>query len=249
MLQFFNNGSLDSCQAPASPCTCESKLYATTGTLALIAGLAQLVVGNYYSMAALSDALHALADAGADFVGMFIAHKVRGNPTKTKEWRSVGNKLIATLLVVGAWFIASESKDRWLGDSYTVWLPAVLFVGLLGLAIDLVRFRMLSKAREHAGNSNLEGLIEHARSDAWHSGIISAVAALAMLGSLLNLENGLYDFLVHLSDFLASIGLALYMTFILAPRIWKGEGCCGNHKEPSSPVPHVHGPGCKSHHH
>lgn len=242
--QFFANGSLHDCPAPAGHCTCESKLYATTGTLALIAGLAQWVVGYRYSMAALSDALHALSDAGADFLGMFIAKKVRADRSKTNELRAIGNKLIASFLVLGALIIGFEASDRWSGNAYTVWLPAVVLVGLFGLAIDLIRFRMLSKAREHSNNSNLSGLIEHARSDAWHSGIISAVALLAMLGGLLGIEDGLYAFFVRLTDYLASLGLAGYMVCILAPRIWKGQGCCGQHKH----KPHQHGPKCNHKH-
>lgn len=241
MFQFLISGSLRDCSAPASHCTCEAKLYATTGTLALIAGLIQWVVGYHYSMAALSDALHALADAAADFLGMFIAQKVRADRSKTNELRTIGNKLIASLLVFGALVIGFEAADRWSGDSYVVWLPAVALVGLFGLAIDLIRFRMLSKAREHSNNSNLEGLIEHARSDAWHSGIISVVALLAMLGSLIGIESGLYAFMVRLTDYLASLGLAGYMMCILAPRIWKGKGCCGVKKHSAV---HQHDSGC-----
>lgn len=245
MFQFFAYGSLRGCPAPASHCTCESKLYATTGTLALIAGLTQWVVGYHYSMAALSDALHALADAAADFLAMFIARKVNADRSKTNELRTIGNKLIASLLVLGALIIGFEANDRWSGSGYIVWLPAVVLVGLFGLVIDLIRFRMLSKAREHSNNSNLEGLIEHARSDAWHSGIISTVALFAILGSFLGIESGLYAFLVRSGDYLASLGLAGYMMCILAPRIWKGKGCCGqNHRHRT----HQHGPGCKHHH-
>jgi len=238
MLQFFKTGSLNDCPAPKSLCTCESKLYATTGTLALIAGLTQWVVGYRCSMAALSDALHALSDAGADFVGMFIAKKVSGNQSKIKEWRAIGNKWIASLLVLGAVVIVYEAHDRWSGGSYLVWLPAVVLVGLFGLAIDLIRLRMLSKAREHSNNSNLGGLVGHAQSDAWHSGIISAIALLAILGTLLNMESGLYDFFVRLTDYLASLGLAGYMMCILAPNIWAGKGCGHKHA-------HKHGAGCK----
>lgn len=243
MFQFLINGSLKDCPAPSEACTCEGKLYATTGTLALVAGLAQLVVGYQYSMAALSDALHALSDASADFLGMFIAKKVLANPEKTKELRETGNKWISGLLIAGALIIGFKAHDRWTSGNYLVWLPAVIAVGLLGLAIDLIRFRMLSKARTHSNNSNLEGLIEHAKSDAWHSGIISTVAILAVLGSSLEIESHMYDFLVRLTDYLTSLGLAGYMMGILAPRIWRGQGC--GHKQ----VPgHKHSEKCDHHH-
>lgn len=225
MIEFLKNGQLSDCPAPQGVCNCESSLYKTTGVLALTAGLAQWAVGYHYSMAVLSDALHAMADASADFVGMFIAKKVVNNPPKAKELRSIGNKIIALLLVLGALTIGIEAYGRWQGGDYVVWLPAVVLVGLFGLVIDLARFRMLSKARGHISNSNLSGLMEHARSDAWHSGIISAIALLAILGSFLSIENGLYAFFVRLVDYLASLGLAGYMACILTPRVWKGVGC------------------------
>lgn len=245
MWQFFTMGNLSSCPAPTGRCTCESQLYATTGTMALIAGIMQWVVGYNYSMAALSDALHALSDAAADFLGMFIAKKVKYdvNEFRTKELRSVGNKAISALLTIGATIIGFEAYDRWSSGNYLVWLPAVVVVGIFGLVIDLIRFRMLSKARGHSNNSNLEGLVEHARSDAWHSGIISAIAIIAILGSLAGFNGGLYEFFVRLTDYLASLGLAGYMMFILAPRIWVGKGCGHKHAKTG----HKHSDKCNHH--
>ncbi len=223
LLSMLKHGRDSNCLAPAKPCVCEAQLYATIGTLALIAGIAQLIVGYRFSMAALSDSLHALSDALADFVGMGIAHNVKQKPYREKKLRALGNKVIAILLALGAIIIAHEAYDRWSGDSYMVWLPAVIAVGLFGLGIDLLRLSMLTKARKHSENETMLGLIEHAKSDAWHSGIISIIALLAMGGMLLNLEGGLYTFLVHLTDYLASLGLAGYMLFILTPKVWHGH--------------------------
>jgi Co/Zn/Cd efflux system component len=236
------------CPAPAKPCICEAQLYATTGTLALIAGLVQWSVGYRYSMAALSDSLHALADALADFVGMGIASKAYGNPLHDKQLRTTGNKIISILLALGAVIIVEEAYSRWHGDAYTVWLPAVVLVGLFGLGIDLLRFHMLTKAREHSRNDTVSGLIEHAKSDAWHSGIISVIALLAISGGSLGLEGGLYAFLVRLMDYLASLGLAGYMMFVLTPRIWRGEGCGHNHSKEDTELHHVHGKNCHHKH-
>ncbi|MCK9345161.1 MAG: cation transporter [Candidatus Pacebacteria bacterium] len=225
MFEIITEGKLSNCMAPTNPCICKTNLLATTGTLALIAGFTQWLVGYRFSMAAGSDALHALSDGSADFVGVAIEKKAAGNPKKEEEWRAIGNKAISSLLILGAFIIGSEAYDRWNSGSYPVWLPAILAVGIFGLTIDLIRLRMLSKANRHSGNSNLEGLIVHARSDAWHSGIISTVAVLAMFAALLDLESGSYEFFIQLTDYVASLGLAGYMMFILSPRIWRGQKC------------------------
>ncbi len=223
LLSMLKHGRDSNCSAPAKPCICEAQLYAITGTLALIAGFVQLSVGYRYSMAILSDSLHALSDALADFVGMGIAHNLKGRPYREKKLRAIGNKVIASILALGAIVIAYEAYDRWSSDSYVVWLPAVIAVGLFGLGIDLLRLSMLTKARKHSENETLLGLIEHAKYDAWHSGIISVIALLAMGGVLFNLEEGLYTFLVHLTDYLASLVLAGYMLFIATPNVWHGH--------------------------
>ncbi len=225
LLSMLKYGRVRNCPAPAQPCICEARLCAATGALALIAGLVQLSVGYRYSMAVLSDSLHAFSDALADFVGMGIAHHVRNKPYREKKLRSVGDKVIAILLAVGAIVIGLEAHDRWSSDSYLVWLPAAIAVALFGLGIDQLRLRMLTQARKHSGNENLRSLIEHAKYDRRHSGIISVILLLTMAVELLNLEEGLYTFLVHLVDYLASLGLAMFMLFVATPNVWRGQGC------------------------
>ncbi len=73
ILNLIRNGHSSDCPAPKMRCICEKHLYAITGALALIAGITQTLAGMRFSMAVLSDSLHALADAGADFVGVFVS--------------------------------------------------------------------------------------------------------------------------------------------------------------------------------
>lgn len=227
------NGHSSDCPAPKLRCICEKHLYSITGALALIAGIAQLLVGMRFSMAVLSDSLHALADAGADFVGVFVSHKAGLNPHQEDEIRAMGNKIIAIFLLVGATIITYEASDRW-GAGNKTWLPAAVGVGLFGLGVDLLRFRMLSNTYKHSAVSTLQALIEHARSDAWHSGIISGVAGLALLGNLFLTpsEQSAYQEMVGYGDCLASVVLAGYMAFKLMPKVWRGEGCCGEKNLP-----------------
>lgn len=237
MFKIITEGRHSSCHAPIEPCTCRRKLLATTGSLALLAGLTQWGVGYSYSMAALSEALHAAADSIADFFGIEIERRVINDPHKEAFIRASGDKIIASLLVLGAFVIINEAHERWVSGFYPVWLLAILLVSIFGISIDLLRIRMFRKARKHSDNTNLQGLIVHALSDAQHKGIITVVVLIAMSGTFLGIERGLYEFLVRLSDYLASLGLALYMMFILSPRIWQGKGCGHVHH-------HKHGAGC-----
>ncbi|MFZ2303646.1 MAG: cation transporter [Minisyncoccia bacterium] len=225
----IQSGHLAHCSSPASPCVCEGKLYTTTGILALIAGLVQWIVGYKFSMMALSDSMHAISDSFADFVGVYIAKKVLDKPHRAKKIRGLGDKVISVLLTFGAIFIANEAYSRWASDTYVVWLPAVLIAVLFGLAIDLLRLRMLTQAEKRAPNSTISGLISHAKSDTWHSGIISIILLVELSGKFVGIESELYEFLVRLIDYLASLGLAGYMMFILSPRIWRGQGCGHDH--------------------
>lgn len=227
ILRLILKGNSLSCPAPEKRCICEKHLYLITGILALIGGGAELLVGIRFSMAVLSDSLHALADAGADFVGVVVVHKVGRSPHQEDGIREKGNKFVAGLLFVGATIISNEAYGRW-GAGNTVWLPAVIAVGIFGLTIDFLRFRMLSQAYKHREGSTVLALIEHARSDAWHSGIISAMAIIAFLGEffLSQGRQGWYQRIVGYADCLASFILAGYMVLILTPRIWSGQLCC-----------------------
>lgn len=238
ILRLIFHGRSKDCPAPEERCSCEKHLYAITGALALIAGVAQLLVGLRFSMAVLSDSLHALADAGADFVGVLVAHKVGRSPHQEDEIRARGNKFVAGMLAIGAAIISNEAYGRWGEGGNEVFLPAVIGIGLFGLVVDLLRLRMLSQAYKHSGKATLPALIVHASSDAKHSGIISIAAIVAFIGEPLlkyfELDQWIvnYQKSVGYADCLASLILAGYMAFILTPQIWRGQLCCGEDKSP-----------------
>lgn len=247
-ISIARNGYQEGCPAPEARCSCETSLYAIVGILAFLGGFVQWGIGYYRSMAVLSDSLHALADAGADFWGMYIARKVymsnqqARHSSKEKilahareiELRRIGNKIIAVLLAIGALVVGYEAIERWSEGAYLVSPPVIILAGTFGLAIDLVRWRILSKARIHSSNENLFALISHTKSDAFHSAIIAGIGIVATAGALLPVDQGLYQRGVKLVDFTASLALAGYMLFYLSWKIWHGQSCGSKHE-------HVHG--------
>ncbi|MBI3634106.1 MAG: hypothetical protein HY228_00630 [Candidatus Yonathbacteria bacterium] len=138
-----------------------------------------------------------------------MSHKAGANPHQEEKIRATRNKIIAIFLFVGSLFISEEAYER-LGSGNTVWLPVTMGIGLFGLGVDLLRLRMLLSAYKHSSVSILQALIEHARSDAWHSGIISRVAGMALLGELFLTpsQRSAYQEMVGYGDCLASILLA-----------------------------------------
>lgn len=253
------NGYQEGCPAPEAGCSCETSLYATVGTLAFIGGISQWLVGYYRSMAVLSDSLHALADAGADFWGMYIARKVYANnqtchtsrkeqvlaKAREIELRRVGNKVIAILLALGALIVGYEAIERWYAGTYLVSPLVIILAGTFGLAIDLMRCRILIKAIGHySSNENLFALIDHAKSDAIHSAIIASIGMVATAGTLLPIDRGAYLGGVRVVDFAASLALAGYMLFYLSWKIWRGQACGDAHRR----AYHHEGP-CDHHHH
>lgn len=246
-LSLFQTGHVATCPAlqKEGTCECESTLYAATGLLALLAGIIQWWVGYYASMTLASDALHALADAGADFLGMWIAIIVIRRPVRGAQLRDLGNKIIAATLAIGAAWIIHEAWGRWTVGAYKVYLPAVVVVGLMGLVVDLLRFSMLAKAHAITKRSTTAGLVEHARSDAVHSAIVAFVGAAALTGTLVG-ENAAYAYAIRLGDFLCSVVLAGYMVAVLTPRIWHGETHNHDHDERDESHHHEH---CRHHDH
>lgn len=247
---FLKDGYLPTCSVGDNEkCSCEAYLYLITGTFAVTAGLIQWTVGYHFSMAELSDSVHAFSDSFADYTLMlivfrtwFLASKGGGSDSKASKWRANGNSINATLLVFGALVVIYETSSR-IGVTYPMWLPAVAASTSVGLIIDLIRMRMLSRAKLHYHSDNIDGAIFHAMSDAVHS-MWATMLATAWLVAGVFFSGSEYTWLLRATDLCVSFGLAYWMMFILAPSIWKGKGCCGQHEHSA----HQHGPGCKHHH-
>lgn len=223
-VELVQKGRLPDCPAPEARCSCETSLYATVGVLAFLGGTIQFAFGYYRSMAVLSDSLHALADAGADFWGMYIARAVHLRRSDEHTLRAFGNKVIALLLMIGALLVGYEAIGRWREGTYLVSPPVILVAGACGLVIDLIRWRTLDKVLDHSCNENLLALIEHARSDALHSALIMIVGMIATMGAVLPFDESAYHRGVRVVDFAASIALVGYMMY-LSGKIWRGRLC------------------------
>lgn len=221
----LRDGYIPICQAPAMRCQCEMALYTTVGSLALIAGFLQFIVGYQYSMAVLTDSLHAIADGSADFLGVYIAYKVHGAmPAREKKLRLLGNKAIAVFLVVGGMVVAREAIGRWQGGEYPVSPIAAMLVGGAGFIIDALRTITLKKAREHFASDNIDGFIDHARTDAIHSLAVAIIGGAAAMAAYLPVDRVVYQHHILLLDLAASVGLSLYMIW-LGYRRWYNKGC------------------------
>ncbi len=215
------------CRAERNICYCEDRLYIVTGLLGFASGLVQCVIGYRASMAVLSDALHALSDAGADFAGAFIVWKVRQRHFRRAEdeerLRHDGNRIIAFLLVVGAILIAYEAIGRLSAPGYIVQLTAVLAAGCFALLVSLLRLRMLVKARSHLSSTNLAAVTLHAKSDVRHSLIICSTGLVAWGIGFLHVGPAAgYAATLRYIDVGLSFVLAAWMAFCLAPDIWTG---------------------------
>ncbi|MDD5152591.1 MAG: cation transporter [Candidatus Pacebacteria bacterium] len=190
-----------------------------------MAGTVQLFVGWFYSMSLLSDALHSLSDGVADIVAAFFTLR-----KDKEEMRNTAKKIIALLLVGGAIWIAIETYQKLVGADYQVSLWAVLFFGMLGFSVDLIRMLVLTNARTHNDTTTVRGLYEHVNADMWHSAIVSITALLGLVGTLLlwlglllfhrEIDKELYNLVIRWIDCTLSWGLTAYMIFIAAPRIW-----------------------------
>lgn len=234
VMSIIKTGHRSKCPAPSAPCICEAELYLLVGVLGLTAGLTQWAVGYIASMAVLSDSLHAFSDAAADLWGVVIVLMVRGaknHSTKEKHLNKLGNQVIALVLVVGAVFVGQQAITRWGTGNYPVLPIAIIVVGLFGAAIDFLRWRTLARAKLRNDESErLPALIAHAKSDAIHSIIAAGIGAVALAGALLPVTKETYLGGIKLIDFIASLGLTVYM-FYLSQKIWKGEGCGHNHSD------------------
>lgn len=243
----IQKGFHPACKLPSTQCTCETALYATVGSLALLAGLVQFIVGYFASMAVLSDSLHALADSGADFLGVFIAYKASAMQGKEKVVRSFGNKMIALFLVVGGVLIAYEALERWMNNEYVVSPVAAMLVGGFGYFIDHLRVTTLRKARQHYASASIDGFIDHAQSDKFHSGVIALGGVIASASMLLPFSPSSYEGSIKAFDLTANIVLTAYM-LSLGYRRWHNKGCGHAHSKQKKQL-HKHTHCDHNHHH
>lgn len=237
VMDIIRTGHRRECPAPSTPCTCEAALYLLVGTLGLIAGLTQWVVGYLASMAVLSDSLHAFSDTAADFWGAAIVIMVRSAkdyPVAEKRLDRLGNQVIALVLIVGAVLVGRQAIARWSMGNYPVLPVAIVATGLFGTAVDLLRWWTLTRAKErNQVSKRLPALIAHAQSDAMHSVLVAGIGAIALAGILLPVAKETYLGGIKLIDFVASLGLTMYM-FYFAQKIWRGEGCGHEHRNDCS---------------
>jgi len=224
-----------SCRAPEEGCHCtaeernkqEERQYWATSFLAIIAGIIGAMVGYNFSMAALSDSLHAFADGFADIWGVRVMRKIGKNPSQEKILRRKGTRFIALLLVVAALLVFHEAGDRFTGDGYVVSPVWILFVGFATSVIDLTRVWILSLAQSHKPNEMRGALIEHAVLDLRRSELLvvmgflmSAVQLIVpMVSVLLAPQIGTW---LRGTDLLISMALAVYMLKI-AHMMWTGK--------------------------
>ncbi len=221
-----------SCRAPEEGCCCtpqernkqEERPYWITSFLAIIAGIIGAVVGYNFSMAALSDSLHAFSDGFADMWGVRVVRKIGKNPAREQELRRKGTRVIACMLAVAALLVLHEAWDRFNGGGYTVSPAWILCVGLATTLIDLTRVEILSLAQANKPNEMRGGLILHALLDLRRSETLVAMGTLmyvvqivATLLSATHIDSSLRGI-----DLFISVVLSIYMLKI-AQIMWQGK--------------------------
>lgn len=220
-----------SCPAPEEICRCtpedrnkqEENQYWATSALAIVAGIIGAMVGYNFSMAALSDSLHAFADGFADMWGVRVMRKIGKDPTQERILRRKGTRVIALLLVIAALFVFHEAWDRFDGNGYIVSPAWILFVGIATSAIDFTRVWILSLAQSHKPNEMRGALIEHAVMDLRRSELLVGMGLLMLAGELAaKLMSLLFmDEILRAIDLSISVVLAVYMLKI-AHMLWTG---------------------------
>lgn len=233
MFELFSKGYLLSCPAPNDRCRCEATMLMVVALLALFAGGTQAVLGYYFSVAVLSDSVHALADAGADLFGAYIALRVLAIPLDEERLSFVSNKVVAGFIVVASGLIAIEAMERWFGNEYIVFPFVALLAGSIGYWIDTTRVRILRKAKIHYASPRIDGYIDHARTDAKHSKWVAIIGGVAFGFQLLTeflffvgfslISKDLYDPFIRLLDFGAAVYISIWMMKVGYNR-WSGSG-------------------------
>lgn len=225
-----SNGFVHSCPAPKERCNCETQVLLVVACLALVAGIVQAVTGYYFSLAILSDSVHAMGDAGADFFGAYIAYKVLVSPSSEKRLSLISSKVIGGFIVVGGSLVAYEALERWVEGTYLVSPLAAMLAGSAGYLIDRKRVGILKNARSHYPSDRIDGYIDHAQTDKVHSLYVAVIGGIAWMADFLPVEQTLYMMIVQYIDFSASIFLSGYM-FRIGRNRWYGKGCGHNHAQ------------------
>jgi Co/Zn/Cd efflux system component len=228
MLSLIRTGHTSSCPALSHErCTCERTQYIVTGILALTVGLTQAFFGYNHSVALLSDSLHALADALADFVGVFIVWRIYLHPLREDEYRKRGDKIIATLLALGALWVLYETAIRALG-AHQVTPHIAMLVGYASAVVDYLRYSYLRNAQVLWFTRTRESLMQHAHADYLHGLVVGSVGMMAWLVELLFSNNPLAFASIRALDIGLSLLLVLYM-LRLSHRMWEGHSCGHDH--------------------
>ena len=241
-----SNGFVHSCPAPNERCNCESQVLLVVACLALVAGIVQAVTGYYFSVAILSDSVHAMGDAGADFFGAYIAYKVLTSPTRETRLSLISNKAVGIFIVIGGALVAYEALERWVEGTYLVSPFAAMLAGSAGYLIDSKRVSILKNARAHYPSDRIDGYIDHAQTDKIHSLYVAVIGGIAWVADFLPVEQAIYMTTVQYIDFGASIFLSGYM-FRIGRNRWYGKGCGHTHTNSKS-AHHNHGPECNHNH-
>lgn len=211
-----------SCLAPDKPCSCsaEQQQYNTTGSLSILGGVGEFIIGRLFSMLALTASLHSGVDGIADVYGGRIAKKARENPANAESIRRKGSHIIAFLMAVGAVWILYEASGRlfFKGDHFVspLW---IMLAGLGKGSIDVLRVWILFNAQQSNPNETVESLLLHAMSDFIHSSVASIVGGVMWISELVAVD---IQEILQVVDLLLSLLLAVYMMY-LSQLIWQGR--------------------------
>lgn len=230
MFELFSKGYLLSCPAPNDRCRCEATMLMVVAVLALLAGGIQAVLGYYFSMAILSDSVHALADAGADFFGAYIALRVLALPLDEERLSFLSNKVVAGFIVAASGLILIEATERLATNEYMVSPLVVLVAGTIGYWIDTTRTKILRRAKLHYASPRIDGYIDHAQTDATHSLWVAIVGGVTFFVGLFPLTKGAYEPFVQHLDFGASIYISIWMLKVGWDR-WNGKEHTHSHSD------------------
>lgn len=231
MLTLFQTGHRSRCPAlsHSGKCNCERSQYIFTGTLALVVALIQAFFGYDHSAALLTDSLHAFADSLADFLGAYIVWRIILRPHKEEEYRSRGEKIIATLLFLGAAWIAFETMSR-VVTGHMVTPSIAMTIGFASAVIDGFRWQYLQRAQNVSWTRTRGNLILHAKTDCYHGIIVGGIGFAAWIAELFSSSSPEVVSIILFADLALSFRLVEYM-IKLSINIWKGRGCGHNHDD------------------